>query len=80
MRDGASSGGGGGVQPIKFNTPVTYWIVAGSRRVPVTDLLDIDGDHTIDPEQTCACVAILPSGQFLAMRCRPEDLVLNGGH
>lgn len=67
------------IEPV-FHTPVTYWLVAGERRVPVTDLFDIDGVRTIDPAAACACVALMPSGQYMVAHCTPKDLVLNGGH
>lgn len=63
-----------------FNTPVTYWLVSGESRIPVTDLFDIDGERTTDPKEAWGCVALLPSGKFIACYCDSEDLVVNGGH
>lgn len=60
--------------------PVIYWIVAADRRLPVTNMLDIDGEETTDPTQAWSCVARLPSGRFLAAYCSMRDLIPNGGH
>ncbi len=69
-----------GCIPVDFGTPVTYWVVAPGRRVPVTNLFDVDGMEITDPQKACGCVALMPNGKYMAMGCEPKDLILNGGH
>ena len=69
-----------GCIPVDIDTPVTYWLISRAGRIPVTNLFDVDGTATIDPKQACGCVALLPSGQFVAVECNQKDLKLNAGH
>lgn len=49
--------------------------VGDGRRLPITNMFDIDGDATDDAEMACAVVARLPDGQWLATECRAGDIV-----
>ena len=41
----------------------------------VTNMFDVDGDETTEPEMAFSIVAQLPNGQWLASECWSGDLV-----
>lgn len=47
-------------------------------RLPVTNMFDVDGDPTLDPEIANTVVARLPNGQWLAAKCYPNEIVQEG--
>ena len=44
-------------------------------RLPVTNMFDVDGDETDNPEMATSLVAWLPDGKWLATECRPGEIV-----
>lgn len=51
-----------------------YFVVDG-HRLRISNMLDIDGDETDDPEAAITIVAQLPNGKWLASECWPGDIV-----
>ena len=41
---------------------------------PITNMYDVDGDETTNPESACSLVAMLPDGLWLASQCEPSDI------
>ena len=54
---------------------MTYWFVTKDYCVPITNMFDIDGDDTDDPELAHTIVGSFPDGQWFATEVRPGDIV-----
>lgn len=48
--------------------------VFGDRRLPVTNMFDIERQPTDDPELACVIVAMLPNGKWLSTEVWPGEL------
>lgn len=53
----------------------TRYFVAEGYRLPISNMLDIDGDETDDPKEAFTIVAQLPNDEWLACECWPGDIV-----
>ena len=51
------------------------WFVTDEYEVPITNMMDVDGDDTNIPEEACAIVGPLPKGRWLASACWVGDIV-----
>jgi hypothetical protein len=54
-------------------TPFNF--IRDGRNLPISNMLDIDGEETVDPEEAVSIVAPLPDGQWLAAACGPHEIV-----
>lgn len=55
------------------------YFVADGQCLPITNMLDIDGDETDDPRLATAIVAQLPNGRFLAAQCFEGEIIERQG-
>jgi hypothetical protein len=52
-----------------------YYFVGDGHRLRISNMLDIDGGETADPEEAVTIVARLSNGEWLASECWPGDIV-----
>jgi hypothetical protein len=55
-------------------TPSGLFFCIDGERYPITDMFDIDGEATADPEQATSVVALLHDGQWVGAVVRPGDI------
>lgn len=53
---------------------IRYYVAAGYD-LRISNMLDIDGDETDDPDEAASIVAELPDGWWLAIECHFGDIV-----
>lgn len=51
------------------------YFIGDGRMLPITNMLDADGDETDDPALATRIVAQLPDGQFLASQCFDGEII-----
>lgn len=54
---------------------MTLFFLHEGYRLPITNMFDVDGEETNDPDAACTLVARLPNGKWLASQCDPHDIV-----
>lgn len=54
--------------------PTRLFFVADGQRLPISNMFDLDGQETADPDLAVTVVVPMPDGRWMVSECRAGDI------